>query len=214
MGRSPAFNDLGVPTLPPSPLPAINPAIIKLTDGLHNFKRMKIAERDAFHLAMKNLVGVVKDSELMHGGDLCVFPSSLEQQAPLLKTTVITGRNISCSLPLSSTTLKGVIFGVPVSDYEEDILEALIDQNVVRVKKLPLKGQPDTPSETILLNFKLLIAYRVKIVAISYRVHQFIPTPLRCKKCWRLGHYTSRCSSLSPNCKKCRKSTPSTTLAV
>lgn len=62
----------------------------------------------------------------------------------------------STSLLVSSTTLKGVIFGVPVSDYEEDILEALVDQNVVSVKRLPFKGQPDVPSETILLSFKLV----------------------------------------------------------
>lgn len=99
MERPPASNDLGVPTFPPSPPPAITPIIIKLTDGLPNFKLMKIAERDAFHLAMKDLIGVVRDSEVMHGGDLCVFPSALEQQATLLKTTIITGRNISCSLP-------------------------------------------------------------------------------------------------------------------
>ncbi|KZS12014.1 Uncharacterized protein APZ42_023101 [Daphnia magna] len=97
VGRPRAFNDLGVPTLPSSPPPATTPIIIKYTDGLPNLKLMKIAERDSFLLAMKDLIGVVKDSEVMHGGDLCVFPSALEQQATLLKTTVITGRNISCS---------------------------------------------------------------------------------------------------------------------
>ncbi|KAK4013605.1 hypothetical protein OUZ56_026158 [Daphnia magna] len=70
VGRPRAFNDLGVPTLPSSPPPATTPIIIKYTDGLPNLKLMKIAERDSFLLAMKDLIGVVKDSEVMHGEKL------------------------------------------------------------------------------------------------------------------------------------------------
>jgi hypothetical protein len=41
---------------------------------------MSLGEHDAFHLALKELVGEVRDSEVMHGGDLFAFPSSQEQQ--------------------------------------------------------------------------------------------------------------------------------------
>jgi hypothetical protein len=41
---------------------------------------MSLGERDAFHLALKELAGEVKDSEVMHGGDLSALPVSKEQQ--------------------------------------------------------------------------------------------------------------------------------------
>jgi hypothetical protein len=34
-----------------------------------------------------------------------------------------------------------------------------------------------------------------------YRVQQLFPIPFRCRKCWRLGHPTSRCSQASVCCK-------------
>lgn len=169
---------------------------------------MKIAERDACHLIMKDLIVVVRDSKVIHGGDLCLFPSAWVQQAILPKTTIISDRNVSWSLIISSSSLKGVIFVVPFSNYEEDILVVLIDQIVVSVKRLPFKGQPDTPSETILLSSRSLILNRVNIAAMSYRIHQPIPIPLSGNKCWWLGHLTSRCSSLFISCKKCGKPHP------
>ena len=74
------------------------------------------------------------------------------------------------------------------------ILEALADQNVVHVKRLPMKGHPEIFSENVILTFSSPIPDRVKIAAISYRVKQSIPSPFRCKKCWHLGHSTTRCS--------------------
>ncbi|KAI9557181.1 hypothetical protein GHT06_016990 [Daphnia sinensis] len=148
---------------------------------------MKIAERDAFHHAIKILLGEIRDSEVMHGGDL-------------------SGRAVSCSLPISSSSLKGVKFGVPISDNEVNILAALADQNVIHSKRLPVRGHPEIPSETVLFTFSSQIPDRVKIAAISYRFQQSIPTPFRCKKCWRLGHSTSRCNSPTDCCKNCGKS--------
>ncbi len=77
---------------------------------------MSLGERDAFHLALKDLVGEVRDSEVMHGDNLFAFPSSQEQQDKLLKLSEVAGRTISCSLPVTanpSNSFKGIIFGVP-----------------------------------------------------------------------------------------------------
>jgi hypothetical protein len=41
------------------------------------------------------------------------------------------------------------------------------------------------------------------MAAAMYKVHLSLPNPFRCKKCWRLGHFSSRCSSNLANCKKC-----------
>jgi hypothetical protein len=70
---------------------------------------------------------------------------------------------------------------VPIPDKEEEILEALADQNVIQVKRI--------------LTFSAPLPIRVKIAAMSYCAKQLIPSPFRCKKCWKLGHSTTRCGS-------------------
>jgi hypothetical protein len=84
---------------------------------------------------------------------------------------------------------------VPIPDKEEEILEALADQNVIQVKRLPIKGQPEIFSENVILTFSAPLPIRVKIAAMSYCAKQLIPSPFRCKKCWKLGHSTTRCGS-------------------
>jgi hypothetical protein len=53
---------------------------------------MSLGESDAFHLALKELVGEVRDSEVMHEGDLFAFPSSQEQQDKLLNLLKVAGK--------------------------------------------------------------------------------------------------------------------------
>jgi hypothetical protein len=164
---------------------------------------MKIAERDAFHRALNDQIGEVKDSVIMHGGDLCAHPSSIDQQNAILSITEIAGRSIACSLPktlIASTMSKGIIHGVPIADKEEEILAALADHNAVHVKRLPIKGHPEILSETVVLTFSSKILDRVKIAAMIYRVQQSFPIPFECRKCWLLGHPTSRCSQAPSLC--------------
>jgi hypothetical protein len=171
---------------------------------------MKIAERDAFHRALIDLVGEVRGSEIMHDGGLCTHPSSTEQQI-ILSTISIASRSISFSLPKTTTSTalsKGVIHGVPIPDKEEEILAALGDQNVAHIKRLPIRDHPDIFSESVALTFSSTIPDRVKNAAMINRIHQLVTTPFRCRKCWRLGHPTSRCSQPSVCCKKCGKSHP------
>ena len=140
---------------------------------------MKIAERDAFHRALSDLVGEVRDSEIMHRGDLCAHPSTTEQEA-ILSASKIAGRSISCCLPrtvISSIMSKGVIHGVPIPDKEEDILANLAEQNVVHVNRLPIRVRPEILSETVILTFSSKIPDRVKIAAMIYRVQQSFQPP-------------------------------------
>jgi hypothetical protein len=134
---------------------------------------MSLGERDAFYLALKELSGEVKNSEVMHGGDLSALPVSKEQQEIPLNLTEVAGRAISCTLPVTSISaniFKGVIFGVPIPDKEEEILAALSSQKVSHVKRLPMKGRPEILSETVILTFSSPIPDRVKIAATSFRV--------------------------------------------
>ena len=94
---------------------------------------------------------------------------------------------------------------MPTSDHEDELLEALSDQNVTYVKRLPMRDSPHIPSGNVILTFLDYIPDRVFVAAMSYRVQVLIPSPYKCKKCDRLGHTSSRCTLSSVNCGNCGK---------
>ncbi|KAK4013603.1 hypothetical protein OUZ56_026156 [Daphnia magna] len=57
------------------------------------------------------------------------------------------------------------------------------------------------PSETIALAFKDSLPTRVPLVALSFKVHTYYPSPFKCSKRWRLGHTKNRCNSKNQGCK-------------
>ena len=182
--------------------PHLPPVIIKLTDGKENFRQMKIAERDIVNSdIMQSLDGPPRDSEIPRGGDLFVHPMDTKQQEILLSLTSIAGRPVSCSLPRSSTTYKGIIRGVPTTDSVDDIKSALADQSVTDAFRP--KNRDAEESDRIILTFSSRIPPRVKIASMSYEVQQYYPNPYRCRRCWRLGHTQTFCQSKAQGCKKC-----------
>lgn len=180
------------------------PVIKKIQDGETNFRTMRVAERQAIQKYILERMGEPRDSTILRGGDLSVYPRDKVQQGKLLDLKELAGRQVTCSLPNSSTNQKiGVIFGVPIADKEEEIMEAVADQDVTHVKRLPVRGRPDLWSETVLLTFANAIPDRIRIAAMSFQVHVSIPTPYRCRKCWRIGHTAARCGVTETRFKRC-----------
>nr|CAH0112720.1 unnamed protein product [Daphnia galeata] len=169
---------------------------------------MTIVEREAIHKAIFAIVGDTRDSTVLPGGDLSVAPINNAQQKVLLGIQTLAGRPAAVSLPDHSFHTKvGVIFGIPISDSEDDILKALSDQNVTQVKRLPIRNLPGSLSTTVLLTFSTAVPDRIKIASISHQVQVSVPNPYRCRTCWRLGHTSKRCNAKEPNCKRCEKIT-------
>ncbi len=125
------------------------------------------------------------------------------QQTSLLGIKTLLGRPMTCTVLNSSLANKnGVIFGVPISDTEEDILETLNDRGFTSVKRLQVRNRPEIQLETVILTFTTLIPDRVMIASMCFRLLISVPNPYRCSKCGRLGHTTSRCDSNQQACRK------------
>jgi hypothetical protein len=129
---------------------------------------MAIAEREAVHKAVYAIVGDIRDSTVLPGGDLSVAPINHAQQQALLDIQTLAGRPAAVSLPNRSFHTKiGVIFSIPINDSEDDILKALCDQNVTHVKRLPIRNMPGSQSTTVLLTFSTPVPERIKIASNS-----------------------------------------------
>lgn len=161
-----------------------------------------MAERKNFMTALIDHIGSreVCDLYIPRGGDLFVVPLDLNQQKALLNLdkATVANRLISCSLPNSVAALhKGIIFDVPKSDSEADILSALTDQNVVAVQRAFDKEK--NPLSFVYLSFSSQSPPYIKMTRVRYEVSRYYPNPCRCKNCWRLRHMTTHCNS-SPLC--------------
>lgn len=109
---------------------------------------MVIAEWEAMQMAILSTHGEPRDSVVLTGGDLSISPTNSAQQTVLLGMKDLGGRTIKSSFPNSSTVIKNVvIFGVPISDKEEDILKATAGQEVTQVRRLHMRGSIGTVSE-------------------------------------------------------------------
>ena len=135
--------DTRPPKRPRDPDFDFTPVILKTTDDGPNFKQMSITAREVFGKEIVATYGEPRDSVVLLGGDIKITPISRAQQSSLLSISQIAGRKIKSFLPNSASAIRnGIIFGVPTSDHEDELLEALSNQNVTCVKRLLMRDSP------------------------------------------------------------------------
>ncbi len=173
---------------------------------------MLMAELKAVVEDIESQVGKPRRSNVPRGGDLFVYPTDENQQALLIELKQAAGRSIKADLPKTSSSKKGVIFGVPIHESEEDLLQELASQGVTKVERFHKgTGETRTALETVALYFEKKIPDRVTIVAMSFTVKPYLPTPFLCKNCWRLGHTPKYCPNTAKRCKNCGEEHDDTT---
>lgn len=103
---------------------------------------------------------------------------------------------------------KGVIYSNDLRGIEENlIVEELSTQKVVSVKKI-LKKVNDSLIETGLIIITFATPNLPEQLFIGYervKIRPYIPSPLRCYKCFRYGHITKICNNeqICPHCSIC-----------
>ena len=86
---------------------SIPPVIIHLTSG-QKVSALSFLDLSSFSDSLSAQVGMVTSSSFLSGGDLSVRPSDESQKDKLLALVMIDKFQVSCSLPKSITTQKGI----------------------------------------------------------------------------------------------------------
>jgi hypothetical protein len=109
---------------------------------------------------------------------------------------------------------KGIIHNVPLSESEEDLLDSLLLQGAIKVERFhrSIDGSTTVPTGTVCITFDSPPPSRVTIVALSFTVSTYYPSPYKCSKCWKLGHTKNHCTSSDIKCRKCGDSHDETML--
>ena len=95
---------------------------------------------------------------------------------------------------------------MPLDLSDEEIVALLQDQNVTEAFRFSIRsGLERTPSKTVAIIFSESLPEKVKLNLLIHYVSKYYPNPIRCTKCWRLGHTKSVCHSSWTTCKTCGK---------
>lgn len=124
---------------------------------------------------------------------------------------------VECSLPNSHTSQRAVIRQVPTGDTNEEIRTTLIEEGykVTKVYRFFIdKGTAKIPSITVSLEFDGPIPKEIFLSGLKFTTGWQLPSPLRCKKCQKLGHTERFCNTpyVCPNCGGCHKDINNCTL--
>src|SRR6218665_1376247 len=160
-------------------------------------------------------VQLFKDINAQAGGEVAqivrinkglrILTQNDEQKNKLLKLSHLCGNSVTVTLPYSLSKnshenksynkefefkVKGVIYGIEEDD--ENLKELAEAIGAVQLKRI---GNPET-SKTTLVTFAQGMDLPPFIHAFGrkFKVHEFVPKPMRCDRCQQFGHIKLHCS--------------------
>lgn len=166
----------------------------------------------AFKAELVALIGATESITLC-GDSIRVVCQSIEQAAKLLKTEMILGKEIVVTKPNSHARRleavkpaakkwnKGVIKRVPLFLTDAEMKDELGAVWVHRIDSV--KQGKKTPTRAVIIATECELPSTVTLGLMAFKVHTYVPKPLRCAKCQKFGHKAVHCKSGSVKCVKC-----------
>jgi hypothetical protein len=186
--------------------PFIPPVVITLVSEPKAFHLLSLVEKQLLTKELSAIIGPLSSNiRWSKSGELVIFPSSRKQKEQLLRLDLVKEFQIKSSVSRSELESRGIIHNVPLINAEEDLLELLADQGVKRVRRFYKQGPESAkiPLTTVALTFvSSTLPPDVVIAHELFRIKKYIPRPLICYKCWRLGHHESTCG-YDQKCRSC-----------
>lgn len=165
----------------------------------------------AFKLDVYQLVGTVQEMKIV-GDTVRITCNTAEQANTLLTVTRLIGHDVTVTPPHSITAngqgqnkegkwMKGVLKQVPTVVTNENIMDDTGAIWVHRITHMVDGTAQDT--RTVIIAYHDSLPENVEIGFMTFQVHPYTPTPIRCNKCQKFGHKTNRCRQQQPTCPRC-----------
>ena len=154
------------------------------------------------------ICGPISKMEYLKNGTIIATTFTASQTDSLLRATALPSFNlpISVSIAWARQFTYGKVYAPELSqDSLEEVLAALAPHRVVAVRKL-LSDPAKSHVPLYVLTFLGLTPPSLRLGYVNYTIDRYYPTPLRCRKCWRLRHSTQNCRSLQ-TCTFCSSTT-------
>ncbi|XP_037942925.1 uncharacterized protein LOC119675787 [Teleopsis dalmanni] len=148
----------------------------------------------------------IENCKKLRNGTLLIKTKTVTQAANLIKLTSLNNFiEVNVTEHNSLNCSKGVFYSNDLREIpEEEILAELKHQNIIELKKI-LKKVNEELKETGLIIATFASPTLPDEIKIGYQIvhiRPYIPLPLRCRNCTRLGHTATHCknSKLCVNC--------------
>lgn len=162
-----------------------------------NFNLIKAAK------LIEQKIGKFKYAKYLSNKRLIIFVKDEKQLDRMLNTKVLNGERISTHVPGNAAKLRGVIYDIPQDITMEVVMKEVRGGKVVKATRLQTKRNGvKEDSLSVLLEFEGEMPKKVIMGYFRFDVREFIPAPLRCFKCQRMGHTVLQCKG-KMRCAKC-----------
>ena len=165
----------------------------------------ELARASPFFLqkAITAQIGQPKKIKKLRDGSLLIEAATESQSEKAQSCSLLGGKiEVICKPHPTLNTKKGIIHCPELdSDNIEDIKTELSGQGVEEVRRITRKN--NVLSHLYILHFKThSLPKELKVGYLNVLVKPYIPSPIRCYKCLRLGHHKDVCRS-RPSCHSC-----------
>ncbi|XP_070853705.1 uncharacterized protein [Drosophila suzukii] len=151
----------------------------------------------AVHKALQTISKKIISISTLRDGNLLMLVTTKPVADKFLRTTHLPGLcDVEFNYHESLNFVKGTIYAPCLNNIpEEEIVKELRAQNVHSVFKFTKTIDNATkPSGVILVTFDLHnLPSKLDISWYSVKVREYIPNPMRCKNCQRIGHTARHC---------------------
>lgn len=146
----------------------------------------------------------------MRNGDLLIKVADGKTADKFLKATHIDTIPVLFSLHKTLNSVQGRVFSRKIIAIpENELLESLKDQNVIDIRKITKNvGTERIATGAAIVTFNLF--HRPNFLKLGWervKVEEYIPNPMRCVNCQKLGHTKNHCRNIQ-HCKDCGLPTP------
>lgn len=146
----------------------------------------------------------------LKSGDLLIKTKNLKAAEKFRKANYIDTIPVSITYHKALNYVQGKIFSKKIIYLSEDeLIEGLKEQKVVEIRKI-MKKEDDklVPTGAAVITFDLI--RRPEYLKLGWervKINEYIPNPMRCKNCQKLGHTKNRCKN-PELCRECGEITP------
>ncbi|GBL87512.1 hypothetical protein AVEN_165131-1 [Araneus ventricosus] len=150
-------------------------------------------------------LGITKSTRKLRSGDLLIEVATRKQAEQIIKLKSLDNIPVAVSAHATLNSSKGVVsYGELLNVPIEEILKGFQPQGVTQVQRIKIgkNGQLIDTKHLILTFHSPRIPESVRAGYIKLTVRPYIPNPLRCFKCQRLGHSKASCRG-TLTCARC-----------
>ena len=126
----------------------------------------------------------------------------------LLQVTNIGDWKVNCYIPMSDQFQIGVISPIDITE-NLNAVQNFCSDNESRIHKIERIMRSDSegnkiPTTTVKIMFETtVLPQQVKMYHFSNKVRPYVPIPIMCYRCQRLGHTAMNCSAAKARCLLC-----------